>query len=258
MSFDDDDVQQNPWTRPGFIAAALVVAIVVVLGIFLATRGSGNESTPPSPTTGGPTASTSPEPEPEPEPTEPAEAEGDPSVCGLDDVELEGTVTTAPDAEWTLLGTTAAPAAADVGPAASDEDGARYCYARTPAGAVMAAANIFAMSSTPELLHPLMDTLAVPGAGRDAALELTEGAASGSAPGVRVQIAGFNLLEYDGGQTATVDVAFTASNGTQGAIPYQLQWAQGDWKFELRDDGSMPFTPTQLPDLAGYVPWAGA
>ena len=250
MSYDDD-VPQNPWTRPGFIAAALVVAIVLVLGVSLAVRVASRDDPEPVPTNAGePTTQTS-----EPEPSE---ADGDPSVCGLDQVELEGTVTTAPEAEWTLLGTTAAPASAEAGPGSSDDAGARYCFARTPEGAVMAAANIFAMSSTPELLHPLMDKLAEPGPGRDAALKLTEGAASGSAPGVRVQIAGFNLLEYDGGDTATVDIAFTASNDTQGAIPYELRWSGGDWKLQLRDDGSMRFTPTQLPDLAGYIPWAGA
>lgn len=252
MSFDDD-VQQNPWTRPGFIAATLVVAIVVVLGIFLATRGSGNENPPPSPTTGGPTAST--DPEPEPEPTEPAEAEGDSSVCGLDDVELQGTLTQAPEAEWSLIGTIAAPAVAGAGPGVVEESGLRYCFARTPEGALLAAANMVALGEEPSLREGFIEHSVAAGPGRDAFLEKSRGPQAGGEP-VRIQTAGFNLLEYTG-DAATVDVAIQTSNDTVGAVAYSLVWEEGDWRVRFRDDGTLWNLPVQLPDLTGYIPWSG-
>lgn len=250
MSYDDD-VHQSPWTRPGFIAAALVVAIVLVLGIFIATRGNASNDPTPPPTSGSePASSTEPEPEPSQEPG----TESDPSICGLDDVELQGTLTQAPETEWSLIGTTAAPSVEGAGPGLVEESGLRSCYSRTPEGALLAAANFMAMSTDPALLRPMIEQGAVDGPGRDALLDLPDPA--GDPAAVRVQVAGFNLLEYDG-NTATVDLALSVSNGTQGAWAYRLAWEGGDWKLVVRSDGSPATDPTQLPDLTGYIPWAG-
>lgn len=242
-----NDTEPSPWTRPSFITAAIVVAIVVMLGAALAIRAV----TSPDDTTAAPT----PTPSASAEPSETSDAADEESVCGLAGYETGGTVTTAPESTWDLIGTTAAPSIAASGPGVIEDSGLRYCFSRTPEGAVLAAANLFAMSSDVALIGPMMDRSAVPGPGRDAALALTETPAA--QPTVRLQIAGFNLLEYDG-DTATVDVAFRVSNNTQGAIAYELAWVDGDWKLQLRDDGALPNQPTQLPDLAGYVLWAGA
>lgn len=244
-----DESEQSPWTRPGFVAAAIVVALVLVLAAILgvnALREDDGEEPAPPVATGTP----------EPTPSETAGVAGGESVCGLEGVELEGTVTTAPEAEWELIGTTAAPGSPTAGPGVVGASGVRYCFQHTPEGAVLAAANVFAMSAEPTLLHPMMEALAAEGPGRDAVLEATEGV-TGSAPPVRVQISGFNVLSYNG-QEAVVDVAFSGSNGTKGAIAYELVWEDGDWKITLRPDGSTPNPPVQLPDHAGYIPWAGA
>jgi len=246
MAADESD--QSPWTRPGFVAAAIVVALVLVLAAVLgvnALRKDDGEQPPPPVATGTP----------EPTPSETADAAGDESVCGLEGVELTGTVTTAPEAEWDLIGTTAAPTSPTAGPGVIEPSGLRYCYARTPEGALLAAANLFAMSAEPSLIRAMIEQSAADGPGRDVLLGMPEPTPGPST--VRAQIAGFQLLEYDGAR-ATVDVAVRTSNNTQGAFPYMLVWEDGDWKMRVRDDGSPFAAPTQLPDLAGYVPWGGA
>lgn len=248
MSYDDD-VRQNPWTRPGFIAAALVVAIVLVLGTFLAVRAASTND--PGPTTlnaGEPTASAEPDPEA-------TEATTDPSVCGLEGVELEGTVTATPIAEWSLIGTTAAPSVEGAGPGVVEESGLRYCFARTPEGAVLAAANMLALGEEQSVREGFIEHLVASGPGRDAFRESSRDPDATSSQ-VRVQTAGFNLLEYTG-DTATVDLAIRTSNDTVGAVAYSLVWEEGDWRVRFRDDGTLWNLPVQLPDLTGYIPWSG-
>jgi len=37
-----------------------------------------------------------------------------------------------------------------------------------------------------------------------------------------------------------------------------VAWSGGDWKIRVADDGSELSPVVQLPNLTGYVPWAGA
>ena len=101
-----------------FIASAVVVAAIVVLGLVLSlTNLLGGKTEPtntsaPSPSTTA-TASNSATP-------------SDASVCGLTPVEMTGTVATAPAATWALVGTTAAPSIKGQGPG-KVEEGADLC-----------------------------------------------------------------------------------------------------------------------------------
>ncbi|PFG44950.1 hypothetical protein ATJ97_0226 [Georgenia soli] len=245
-----DDSEQNPYTRPGFVAAAIVVALVVVLAAVLSYRAVA-EPDDPDPTT----APTSSDPTATAAPTESPSAQGGESVCGLEPVELDGTLTAAPDTEWELVGTTAAPSVEDHGPGEVEEDGFRYCFAQTPTGALLAAANVAAMGSDPGLSPKVAEHLFAEGVGRDVALSETPTGNAGG--GVRVQIAGFRLLDYSG-ESATVDIAMRGSNGAIAGQVFDLVWEDGDWKVQLAPDGQLPTDVVVLPDLAGYLLWAGA
>lgn len=245
-----DDSEQNPYTRPGFVAAAIVVALVVILAAVLGYRAVA-EPDDPDPTT-PPTSSA---PAATAAPTESPSAPGGESVCGLEPVELDGTLTAAPDTEWELVGTTAAPSVEDHGPGEVEEDGFRYCYSQTPTGAVLAAANTAAIGSDPELAAKSVELLAE-GPGKDVAAEQAEAVAGGSAGGT-VQVAGFRFLNYTG-TSAKVDLAFRLSTGELVSQPFDLVWEAGDWKLRTADEGQLLSGITQIPDLTGYVLWAGA
>ena len=155
------DPDGSPFTRPGFLISAGVVLIIVVLAGFLILTG---DDEPPSntPSTGAPSNSAT---------SSPQAPDGDDDVCVVqaddDSVPVAG-----PPAQWTLIGTVAAPSSDDAGPAVTDAaTGIRSCYAQTPTGALFAAANFLAAVSDPQLLETAVDQLAADGPGRDAALE---------------------------------------------------------------------------------------
>lgn len=242
------DVAESSGASKKFVLSAVVVAAIVVLGLVLSlTNLLGSTKAPPTTTS--------------PSPSSPSVASssktvaGEASVCGLRRVQMTGTVAVAPAATWSLIGTTAAPSIKGQGPGTVEETGYRSCYARTPTGAVLAAANYMAMGGYGPVRKEFYEKATVPGPGRDALLRKPiTGAGTG---GVRVQIAGIRVLRYDGIQ-ADVDVAIRTSNGAIGATVANLQWSGGDWKLRLADDGSELSPFVQLQSVSGYILWSGA
>ncbi len=251
----DEEEAPNPWTHRGFIASAVVVALIAVLGLFLAFAGpsGGNSNAAPPATT--PAASTSPSPGGS---TRPASD----SACGLPAGE-ESVPRTAPkETKWELVGTMAAPTAPDTYGPGRINDGLRSCYAHSPTGALYAAVNIAAMTGVPELREPVVRQLAAAGPERDRALQQLKTASDAETTGGSTQVAGFTFLSYDD-RSAAVDLAVraaAANNGQSGYvhIPMTLRWDGGDWKVVLAPDGSLGAGIGAIPDLTGYVPWGGA
>jgi hypothetical protein len=231
---------QNPLTKPKFIISAVVVAIIVALGIILALlpKGGGNPTAEPS-TTVSSTATAQPSP---------AAAE---SVCGLPSGDQAKPATTPTGTEWELVGKIAAPTApAEFGPGKTEANGLRSCFAHSPTGALYAAANMTALSSAGKA-DLVYKELAVPSPERDAVLKSTPTAASNS---VTAQLAGFTFRSYEADR-AVIDLAFKGANGTFVSIPVPLQWHEGDWKFVVPATGDTG--ARQIPDLTGYIEWAG-
>ncbi len=222
------------WT---WVAAAVVLAIVVtgvVVVWRIATRPDGPQGvvTP---------AATAPAPE---------------GSCPDAPVEMSGTVTTGPDATWVLIGTMAAPAVEDAGPAMVDEDGYRHCYARTPVGALVAAVNLAAMGSEPSLAGRLASDALVPGALRDRLLASPQPSSSSSGGG---QLRGFRIVSYDG-STAVVELGMQTTNGGYGSVMVELVWYDGDWRYGVRGEGAtqdLAVTYSWPPSLVGFIIWAG-
>lgn len=241
----DTNNETSPLRRPGFVVSAVVVGIIVLLGVGLAVSNLWTARPPQA--TAAPTPVVAPT-------SGRATTEGPaPSVCGLPGYETSGTLAKAPQATWTLVGTTAAPRNATAGPGRTDDQGYRSCYAHTVEGAVFAGANFLAMSSKPDLAKKVAEGSVVPGPGRDRALA----APTNSGGGTRIQTMGFRVLSYTG-ERASVDIAFRTSNGAYAGIVWELVWSEGDWKFRLTDSGELVSQPVQLRDLGGYVPWSGA
>jgi hypothetical protein len=232
--------------RPGFVVAAVVVGLLVLVAlVILGTSLAGGGGGPAVQPTAQPSGSAEPTPD-----------SADASVCGLEGFETTDTLTQAPSTEWELVGTVAAPTDPEgAGPGAKDGN-FRSCYAHTAEGALFAAVNWFAMSSDARNLERLPD-LVEPGKGRDAAIAAA--ATATAAPSeTRLQVAGFKINSYDG-REAVVDVAWTVTSGTGEVVslPTVLHWVDGDWKIVLTDSGEFPYGPSQLSNLGGYQPWSG-
>jgi hypothetical protein len=244
-----DDTEQNPFTRPAFVSAAVIVGLVLVLGAVLGVRAmtKGNQGAAASPaSSSAPTASTA-------SPTSTATT-ADRSVCGLPGAVMTGTLSTAPSAKWSYQGTTAYPTSDTFGPGKTDANGIRYCFQRSPGGALFAAANALVPPAEPSALATWIDRFVASGPYREAIIA-SAGAPGTESSGVRLRIAGFRVLSYDG-KSARVDVAVEGSSkGTAfvGSYVYELVWQEGDWKFSAQ--AATPFSFAAIPNVAGYISW---
>lgn len=251
------DEGRSVWTRPAFVGSAVLLLALAILAVWLLTRGDGAPAGPgsaasPSATEAPTSGRTGTADAPTTAPPSPR-----PSVCGLTAEADSGTLTRAPETGWELVGTVAAPSVEGMGPGAV-EDGLRTCYARTPTGALLAAANVAAMGSNATLVERMTAEMTAEGPGREAALERIADEGAPAVPGaVRYQIRGFRLLDYSGTE-ASVDLALGVDGGLTGSFVLDLRWEDGDWKVVLTDDGGLGSLPAPVPDLTGYTLWSGA
>lgn len=226
--------------RTTAIGAGVVVAVIVVLGLFVLIANL-----------------VSPHPSPTSNPTNgPGPSAGDESVCGLEGFETTSSLEAAPEVRWELVGTVAVPSDPDIGPGVVDPDGFRSCYAHTAEGALYFAVNFLAIG-TDSTLNARLIELVAEGPGRDAleeAMSETPGAGSSN---YRAQIAGFKIGQYDG-YAATIDLAVNYSDGRLVSVPLKLVWEDRDWKMVFDSTGQLPLSPVQLQNLGGYIPWSGA
>lgn len=244
MSDENQSESPSPFTRPGFIISAIVVALIVVFGIILVAVnvGKGDPKAGPTttPTSPSPTIISSPGP-----------VSGDESVCGLDGVQLTGTVSAAPSATWKYQGTTAYPSSSAYGPRKTDPAGFRYCFQHSPTGALFMAANAVSQGSGPDS-KPWLNYVLAEGPFRSQLLN--QGSPSNNA-GTRTTVAGFRVLNYDG-NTASIDLAVQVAT-TNGTVTlssvYSLAWVEGDWK--VSTNAATPIDIAPIPNVAGYTTW---
>ncbi|MBG6240202.1 hypothetical protein IWX78_003197 [Mycetocola sp. CAN_C7] len=237
--------ETNPFRKKSFIAATIIVGVIVLAAIIVLVTsilGGSNVETPPAST-----PSSSPDDSPSAQPVE------DPSVCGLEGFETENTLDSAPDTEWELVGTVAAPADPNGAGPGTVENGFRSCYAHTAEGALFAAVGYIAVSSDSRNTPRLYELLAS-GPVRD---QLEASPETGDPSATRLQVAGFKVNSYTSTE-ATIDAAWrvTSEGGGLVSFPTVLRWENGDWKVVIGENGP-PFAPSPLTNLGGYIPWAG-
>ncbi|MGC5225141.1 hypothetical protein ACPW96_21440 [Micromonospora sp. DT81.3] len=233
---------RSPFGRRGFVLAAIIVGVIVLAAIVVLVTSL----------TRGPDPQTDPTPRPSPS----SSSTGDPadaSVCGLAGFEDASSLDTAPENDWELVGTMAAPVNETSGPGTVDGDGFRSCFAHTSEGALFAAVN-FVATGTDATIGPRLIELVAPGPGRDA---LASKPPSGGPSNLRAQVVGYRVLSYSA-DAATIDLAVNYSTGQLVSIPLKLLWAEGDWKLEMTDAGDLPLAPAEIQNLGGYTPWSGA
>ncbi|WP_174721924.1 hypothetical protein [Actinomyces qiguomingii] len=182
------------------------------------------------------------------------------SVCGLPgEMTEKARLTNVPDVDyWDYDGTTAYPVSGKYGPGAIDEEsGFRYCFQRSPEGAVFAATNAAVQGANAKTLENWLSYFVADEKQLDAMREYTEGDVEEyDDGGARVQVAGFRLLAYDG-DSARVDVATYVTVNYQTSnvsMVYELVWQDGDWKANITDP-QHPIDGSTIPSLSGYLTW---
>ena len=230
---DDDG---SPWTQPRFLAAAMVLGLIVLLGIVLSlTAGKGDS---PAATESRP---------------RPAASAPPPNGCDLSASDERIPTTTPEETRWELVGKMIAPTApTELGPGRVD-DGFRTCFARTPKGALYAAVNFWA-TSTAKTDAETYRRLAVDSPTRDAAIKAARDQTTPQLNGL--QVAGFAFSAYDE-RRASVKLAFRLEDGRLVAADTTLLWTGGDWRYEIPLDQGRGAV-SQIADLAGFVAWKGA
>lgn len=223
-------------TKIAVMVASVLAIVAIIIGvIFFATNGATTEAESTTPPTGAPTSTTS---------------EGE-SVCGLtartDTNDIE---TTAPETEWEWVDAGFLTAQNDThGPGVVQDNGVRYCYARTPTGALNAAYNAVTMGA----LFPHSEFAAfviVAGAVQE------EMAASDTQPtpeGGTSEPAAFRITGYDG-TNVSLDLVVENSDRLI-TVTFEMRWEQGDWRLVPLSNGQIMLNRAVIDSLAGYVPW---
>lgn len=253
---EEQSPKQNPFTKPGWLISAGVILVIVAVGVTLSIQAALRPNT-----SSGQAAATTTSEKPSSELTlSESSATASTSVCGLagDRIESPGRIPSAPEATWEYQGMYPYPTSPTYGPAAATDDGIRYCYQRSPEGAVFAAANAIAQGSAHEKSLAFAEYFLAQGPTRSAALDQirSEQSSTSSTSSSRITISGFKLLTYDGSK-AKVDIALTVastSSTSRASAVYDLVWEDGDWKWVIQDIKN-PAHVSQIPDLIGYTTW---
>ena len=249
---DSNTAAMKPWwkTWPVLGVAALLVVLALggggmILGSKLGEAG-GSETVPASPASGDASGGSSEAP-----------ADGEASVCRLtaraDEVgKLE---TEAPETEWESLGNQLVTKKnATHGPGVVEDDGFRYCYARTPEGALFAAANFLTFGSSADSNLTTRAAQKLIDAGdRQEEIEasMTDGASGGGGSLVAYQVNRYS------DEKATLTLVLEIS-GSKVAAPKDFVWSGGDWKISVPGVGGPAYQMEKIESLAGYVPWGVA
>lgn len=253
MSESDANNAGRSWyAQPWFLASAggvaALTALAIVVSILGVTGGDEEGGNPPPVTQTSAPASA---------PPETSGAEDRASVCGLEDGESEsGRLAAGPDVTWNYQGTMAVPASQKYGPGDTSSDGIRFCYQRSPEGALLAAANGAAHAADPQTLGAWLEHSLAAGEAREQILRQGANENASSPSGMRLDIKGFRVLDYSG-DTARIDLGLegVAEGDTVTlSMVYDLIWEDGDWKL-LVEDPNAPINVAVVPNLSGYTTW---
>lgn len=240
--------EMKPWWKSWPVLAVAGVLVVLALGgggMILGSRlgGAGKEPVPASSAPGGGEAA----------PASPS-AGGEGSVCGLTAREdkVGKLATEAPKTEWESLGNALVTKKNEThGPGVVEEDGFRYCYARTPEGALYSITNAATlMGSSPDIAKKAIDTYVVDGDAKQKMLQVAESPSSNSGP---ADIRGYRYDAYNG-TTATVTLLLQKA-GNFGAVTADATWSNGTWQIKPAGDGHIVYNRQAVQNEAGFVLW---
>ena len=253
----------SKFKRPLIIVAAVLVGAFAILGVVLSvkTLTSGGEqqsaASSAAETSEGESDSDETSADSKTDTSKTDSSANSDSVCGLRSVKMEGKLDRSPKIEWEYAGTTAFPVSKEFGPAAVNDDGIKYCFARTPEGASLAAAAGLGYTNNQETLTAWYEQGLLPGPVKDELLAKHTQLSNTSGTS-RIRISAFRLLSYDG-NTAKVEVISTVSkNGSEShvSIVFPMVWVDGDWKADFPESFLQGQSMAVIKNLYGYVQWS--
>ncbi|MEU1132627.1 hypothetical protein ABZ383_22660 [Streptomyces sp. NPDC005900] len=238
----------SPFRRPAFMVSASFLLVVVLLAVLvILTTGDGDGAdTGAAPAPSAPARSATPT--------------ADAGACPA----LKDTETALPDlapkgVTWELFRTMALPSSKASGPAVTEGDVAR-CYARTPTGALLAAAQISTRSMLAEDWQSVMWRQTYGDAREElikerSALEKKDPAPDPE-PGELGQLAGFRFVTYSNSLAVIELVTRFNQPEILQASTVTLRWSPkaDDWQYEISRAYAQP---KSVDSLAGYVKWGG-
>lgn len=244
---------ENPWLRPGFLVSSCVVAVIAALGVYIGVASIGHASGDRTARHVSAAATAVPAGSPPAAGTSQSQSDAD-SICGLPGADGGGDDTDPASTSWRYSNAVAYPTSAVYGPGRTSAQGYRYCFQRSPGGALFAAANSLAFdnSSIAEAKAWWGYVLAE---GRYRRARLTESYVPND-PTERLQIVGYRIMSYTG-REAWVDIAVRTSGsdgaGVMSAVSH-LVWQRGDWR--LSTDELESTNVAAISDLTDYTAWS--
>lgn len=263
----------NPFQARGFLAAVGFIVAMLVFGVVALVRGggpgaqaggSGGDGTPTAVAdavddSGSDTSAASAE-RPTSAPPLPSAAPATP--CPVLDAKDRTVPTVAPNGvTWSLFHEALLPMSATAGPVRADGEAVR-CFAHTPVGALIAAAQITTRYSFADDWQLVMARSLAPGPERDegrTARLAAEAAAATSQPsgtgGTVMQLAGFKFVSYTD-DTAVIQVMRATDDKLHmSSVLYTIKWVDGDWRLQLQSGGKPAAMVQKESSLSGFVPW---
>lgn len=244
MATESTDEERSPFTTPRFIASAALIALLVVALVFLfVTRDSGDKNTDAS---SAPTA----------EVTVTQAASATPtsdSVCGMAAGSQE--VPTAPLGTNSLTVATnlTVPDIEGAGPGITK--GITRCFAHSPKGAVVAAANFMRWFSSKQQLDEVAETLLASGSDRDRMVVNIKAEWDGSTNSP-FSIEGYKVAVRSKNEVlVTLAVAPTTDLTRMSSWPLVMVWEDGDWKVQVPSNDDWGETAISNMSAEGFVPW---
>jgi hypothetical protein len=240
----------SPFRRSGFLVALAFLVLVVVAAIAVITMDSTGHHAGAAPTA-------RPRPDSSPGGGTPGAA---PAAAGCNPTDTDQTVPTAAPAgvTWSLYQTVALPSSPTDGPLVTTGDVAS-CYAHTPVGALLAAAQISVRYLLADNWQAVLAAQVAPGPGpavyASERAQVTGSAIDAGSPGFG-QYAAYQYVTYTPA-TAVIELVSRFPAGTFQLVTTTVTWSGTDWQLQLQPSGGISPNAQTLTTLTGFTPWAG-
>jgi hypothetical protein len=267
----DESDRESPWNSRGFVASVIVIAAIALCGLawlLLGGGGSGTPSAEPTPTPSGVPTDEQPTTDPtEPPATvDPTPTESVPTTkpsqggCGIPPGDQRIRSSAPVGVAWRFEGGILIPTKDIIGPGARDSSGVLRCFAYSPIGSVFAAMATLAQVQDETTIVKVIEQRVAPGPGRTRALAVARAEGVDATPGranTPVQFVGFKIVDYTKSRVV-LSLAVQTDREKAAGMSVVMRWIDGDWKMDLRSDGSISGDPDVLGSLDGYVRFRGA
>lgn len=236
MSFNSGEGGGLRWRTAAAAAIALVLIAVGITWTVVAQSDDSN-SAAPAPT---------PSPTSDPTPSAPP-VEGYESSCGLSGGSTQVPTGAPPGVSWQRSDGWPYPISETAGPGKRPADGPWSCFARTPTGALIAAATIDPRINAVDDFDAAVNEQVLAGIGRDALLSKGQTPASNE-----IDIKGFIVESYT--PDDAVISLYLVQQEQNFTCSAEVAWRDGDWRLRAQTDGST-LTGCIRSEPARYVPW---